>query len=89
MSTEMINSSQRIKIIRERLENITQGDLAKLLGIARHKIADIEFGKVKVSVELAELLEEKFKVSFRWALTGKGDIFQPAPENPGLLIPGR
>ncbi|MHC1729704.1 MAG: S24 family peptidase [Syntrophobacteraceae bacterium] len=81
MSTEMLNAAERIKLLRERLENITQADLARILGIPRHKIADIEFGKVKISVELAELLEGKFNVSFRWALTGKGDIFQPEPQD--------
>lgn len=87
MSTEMLNKAERIKLLREKLGNITQADLARTLGIPRHKIADIEFGKVKISVELAELLEEKFNVSFRWALTGKGDIFLPEPqvETPCLL----
>jgi len=53
-----------------------QTDFAKKLGVPWHKIADIEFGKVKISVELAEMLEDKFNVSFRWTLTGIGDPFR-------------
>ncbi|MFZ2447255.1 MAG: S24 family peptidase [Syntrophobacteraceae bacterium] len=87
MSTEKLNSAERIKILRERLESIGQTEFAKKLGIPRHKIADIEFGKVKISVELALMLEEKFNVNFRWALTGIGDPFQK--DTDALIHPER
>lgn len=83
MSTEKINHAARIKLLREKLGNLSQAEMAKQIGLPKHKIADIEFGKVKISVEIAELLEEKFNVNFRWALTGEGEILSMREEEIG------
>ena len=68
------NLGQRLKEIR-RIFNLTQGELAKKLGIKWHKIKDIETGKQKLTAEFAELIEENFSVNMRWLLTGKGEMF--------------
>ena len=70
-------NENRIKIIREELGGITQQNLAESLGFPVHRIKDAEAGKVKISTDLAEVLEEKFGFSFRWSLTGQGPMYKP------------
>lgn len=67
------SDSERIKTIREDLDGISQAKFANLLDIPAHKIKDIESGKIKISVEVALLIEEKLRYNFRWLLTGEGD----------------
>ena len=74
MSREKFNQKERLKKIRLKMGGISQANLSKQLGIPVHKIKDIESGKIKLSVDLALLLEEYFNFSFRWLLTGEGEM---------------
>jgi DNA-binding XRE family transcriptional regulator len=66
------NDAERLKLIRNEQGRISQQKLADRLGIASHKIKDIEVGKTKISTELALLIEANFHYSFKWILTGDG-----------------
>ena len=74
MSREKFNQKERLKLIRLKIGGISQANLSKQLGIPVHKIKDIESGKIKLSVDLALLLEECFNFNFRWLLTGEGKM---------------
>jgi len=65
-----LNDAERLKFIRNEQGRISQQKLADSLGIASHKIKDIEVGKTKISTELALLIEDKFHYDFKWILTG-------------------
>lgn len=69
-----------MKEIREKL-GLSQQDFADELGEKRHKIADIESGKQKIPVELAEKIEEKFHFDPWWILTGKGQMVSSEVSN--------
>jgi len=64
----------QLKIIRHDLGGISQAKLTTMTGIPLHKIKDAESGKVKISREIAKIMEEKFSYNFRWVLTGEGPI---------------
>jgi len=65
---------KRLKKIRQILD-LNQTKFAEKLNIPSYKIKDIESGKVKLSVEIASLVEEIFSFNVRWILTGKGDMY--------------
>lgn len=66
--------AERFKIIRNHL-SLNQEEMAQIFQFKWHKIKDIEIGKQKVSVELAEMIENKFSISGWWLLTGRGNMF--------------
>lgn len=70
----------RLKFVREQIGNLTQQQIADLVGIPVHKIKSIETNKAKMSVDIALLIEEKFNFSFKWILTGDGPVYRD--ENP-------
>lgn len=72
--------TERLKYVRKTLSKISQREFAGKLGVPLHKIRDIEAGKIKISVELASLIEEKFYFDFKWLLTGKGDPYIKAKD---------
>ena len=65
---------ERFIIAREKL-GFNKTKLAEELGIKSFNIRDIESGKQKIPIELAEIFEEKFSISGWWLLTGKGNMF--------------
>lgn len=65
--------AERFKKVREYLD-LKQEEMANIFDFKWHKIKDIEIGKQKVSIELAELVEEKFSINGWWLLTGKGNM---------------
>lgn len=69
----------RLKLIRDDLGGISQAKLAANTDIPLHKIKDAESGKVKISAEIAKIMEDKFGYSFRWVLTGEGPKTKEAP----------
>ena len=71
----MDSASKRIKLIRKELGNVSQDNFAKSLGIANHKIKDIEINKTKISTEIAQKIEEIFHYNFRWVMLGEGSKF--------------
>ncbi len=54
--------------------NLTQKELGEKLGFQWHKIKDIEAGKLKVTPDIAEYLENYYSISGWWLLTGKGEM---------------
>lgn len=63
----------RFKEVRDFM-GFSQQEFADKLEEKRHKIADIETGKQKVPIELAEKLEDIFHINPWWLLTGKGQM---------------
>ncbi|BAK73719.1 XRE family transcriptional regulator [Arcobacter sp. L] len=53
---------------------LTQKELGEKLGFQWHKIKDIEAGKLKVTPDIAEYLENYYSISGWWLLTGKGEM---------------
>ncbi len=54
--------------------NLTQKELGEKLGFQWHKIKDIEAGKLKVTPDIAEYLENYYSINGWWLLTGKGEM---------------
>jgi transcriptional regulator with XRE-family HTH domain len=78
---------ERIKKVREIL-GLTQEAFGERLGFKQAKIKDIETGKQKVTPEIALDIERKFHYSFRWLLTGEGDmkvVFSYNPNSGSIL----
>lgn len=65
---------KRIKKIREELLDLTQEGFGEPLGFKWYKVKDIESGKIKVSPEIATLIENIYSFKFEWLLTGKGPM---------------
>ncbi len=53
---------------------LTQKELGEKLGFQWHKIKDIEAGKLKVTPDIADYLENYYSISGWWLLTGKGEM---------------
>ena len=74
MDEKIIDGKKRLKIIRAEAGGLSQAAFANEIGIAEHKVKSIEIGKTKISVEIALIVEEKFNYSFKWILTGIGEV---------------
>lgn len=66
----------------ERLQNIRlennykhQPDFAKILKVKGTKVKDMEINRVKIPLEIAELIEDLFNINLRWLLTGRGEKY--------------
>lgn len=59
--------------VREKL-GFNKTEFADKLGLKSYNIRDMESGKQKIPVELAEVLEENFSINGWWLLTGKGEM---------------
>lgn len=68
-----ISKTNRLKIVRKKL-NLTQKELSQILDVNENKIKSTEVGNVKISTELALAIEQKFNFSFKWLLTGFGEM---------------
>ena len=68
-----MSCGSRLKQVRE-IMGFTQAGLGEKLGFKWTKIKDIEIGKQKLTPEIALDIEQKFSFSFRWLLTGQGDM---------------
>ena len=75
--------SERLKQLRKAL-NIKQGDFAKKISTTQGHISDIENGRKNLSDRTIRLIcLEKWNgnsVNEEWLRTGKGEMFQPLPE---------
>ena len=69
-----MNIKERIKTVREKT-GLSQAKFAESLGLKSFTIKDIEIGKQKISVALAEKIRDVYGVNFEWLLTGKGEIY--------------
>lgn len=66
-------NSERMSYMRNSL-GMTQAEFAQAIGIKHNIIRDIEAGKSLTSTDLALSIEEIFYFSFKWILTGAGEI---------------
>ena len=64
---------ERIKQIRER-SDITQNDLAELIGTSRSVVANIENNRVEPREWFIKSICREFLINENWLLTGEGDI---------------
>ena len=70
-----------------RLAGISQGHVAKMLGLHRPSISEIEAGNRKVSADEVARLAEIYDVSVAWLLGDAPDILDA--ENPRLELAAR
>lgn len=54
-------------------KNLTQADVARLLGVTRNAVSMWEAGKAKPKLETMKVLANIFDVNFDWLATGNGD----------------
>lgn len=75
--------SSRFKEIRKKL-NLTQKELADILGSPAQRITDIETGKVK-NIKNNELgtLEKQYDINPLWVLTGDGNLLK---NDTGMIV---
>ena len=67
-------ANTRLKEVRTD-NKMTQDEFASELKLKQAKIRDIEYGKQKVSIEIASDIEDKFNINMRWLLSGRGDKY--------------
>ena len=70
----------RIKIFRKSL-NLTQQNVADLLGVKRNTVAQWEIGINSVSEQTIKAICREFNVSETWLRTGEGEMFKPNPND--------
>ncbi len=69
-----MESYERIKKIRQ-FFNLTQKEFAEKLDFTHAKIRDLEVGHLKVTAEIAILLEKKLNINLRWTLLEEEPMF--------------
>ena len=69
-----MNPGKRLKLFRKEVR-LTQKELGESLGIAWHKVKDIEAGKLRLSPDLAYQIEQKYSISMKWLLVGEGRMW--------------
>src|SRR5579859_1787822 len=88
----MLSNNER-KRIAERLRQareaagLSQGQVAKLLGMHRPTITEIEAGRRKVSAEELGALAEAYGVTVQWVACDQDDSLPP--EGDGILLAAR
>jgi phage repressor protein C with HTH and peptisase S24 domain len=75
---------ERLKAVQKHL-GLTQSALAAGLGVKMYKINDIELDKLKLAPELAQIIESKFAIDFKWLLTGEGSMLGDQQDNTNLV----
>jgi transcriptional regulator with XRE-family HTH domain len=69
----------RLRAAREQA-GLSQGQVAKLLGLQRPSISEFEAGRRKVSAEEVNRLAEIYKVSVLWLMKEESEVPDPAIE---------
>ena len=65
--------ADRLRLARERA-GLSQGQVAKLLGVHRPAVTEIEAARRKVSAEELAQLAEVYRVSISWLARGDSDL---------------
>lgn len=78
-NTSRENIAERLRAAREQA-GLTQGQVAKLLGINRPAISEIEAGRRKVSAEEVTEFARIYDVSVSWLANAAPEIVNPAVE---------
>lgn len=71
--------AERLRAAREQA-GLTQGQVAKLLGVNRPTISEIEAGRRKVSVEEVTEFARIYDVSISWLAKAESEVASPAVE---------
>ena len=80
ISTKRLNNMEnRLYIVRKYLKLKSRRALAEVLNIKENKIRDVELGNQKISIDIAEKLENTYNINPWWLLTGKGDMLKETP----------
>jgi transcriptional regulator with XRE-family HTH domain len=73
------NIAARLRAAREQ-SGLSQGQVAKILGLQRPTISEIEAGRRKVSAEEMNRFADIYKVSISWLMEEKPEVADPAIE---------
>ena len=71
--------ASRLRAAREN-SGLSQGQVAKLLGLHRPTISEIEAGRRKISAEELSQLAKVYDVSVSWLTKGEAEVCDPAIE---------
>jgi phage repressor protein C with HTH and peptisase S24 domain len=69
----LMSPTERLKEVRKSL-GLTQEKFGEQIGLKQSQMRDIESGKQKVSVEIAEIIEKIFNIDAGWLIFGKGQM---------------
>ena len=75
---QAMGDRERLKLIRQQTGK-SQQELANLLSTSLDRIKNIECGKSAIPLDIAEKIESAMGYSFRWILTGHGEIQAAVP----------
>ena len=78
--------ARRLKEAR-RLAGLSQGQVAKMLGLHRPSVSEMEAGNRKVSADEVAMLSEIYDVSVAWLLGDTSDVLDPV--DPRLELAAR
>ena len=70
---------ERIRLMRKQL-NLTQEQMAQLLGVGKAALSMIETGKARLSARNKNILVQDFNVNPDWIETGEGKMFNAEPD---------
>ena len=79
--------NKRLKLLREKNLNLTQGKFADSLGVPLTTISKYERGEVKPTSEFLIKLSKIYGVNLNWLLTGEGTMFKPGSQDRLVNIP--
>ena len=65
----------RLKQLRQALDNINQADFGKRIATTQGHISDIENGRKVLTERTAKLICSEFNVNEEWLMFGKGEMF--------------
>lgn len=79
--------NKRLKLLREKNLNLTQGKFADSLGVPLTTISKYERGEVKPASEFLIKLSKIYGVNLNWLLTGEGTMFKSGSQDRLVNIP--
>lgn len=69
-----MKENERIKAFRDS-QNITQQDLANILGVSKQYLSKVESGGTELSKDRIKMISDKFGVSTDWLLFERGNMY--------------
>lgn len=78
----------RLRMARE-MAGLSQGQVAKLLGLHRPSVSEIEAGRRKVSADEITRLAEIYGVSLSWLARAKGEDSEADPHDDRIELAAR
>lgn len=79
--------NKRLKLLREKNLNLTQGKFADSLGVPLTTISKYERGEVKPTSEFLIKLSKIYGVNLNWLLAGEGTMFKSGSQDRLVNIP--